>query len=366
MAFIDVLTYRGSHNTLVWKWEPEEKRWGQRQDELRLGTQLVVGPAQVAVFVKEGQVADIFAPGTFTLSTKNLPILDRLVGLPFGKESPFKAEVYYINKAVVMNTKFSIPPFNMLDHNFRVPIPVQCSGSFAVRAGEARLFLTKLFGSGKSLNTETLRDYFSGLISEQIKSAVTRFAREHKLGPMELEALVYDVSTDVSPIIEATLARYGIKLELFNIEAIAIVDTDVRVKKVIEDYQRLMSQDIEERLRLRRRAENLDVYRVERQFDTTEKAAESLGTMGGDSSGVVGTIVGMGVAQPLANQMSGMMGGMMNNMGIGASPLMTPQTTTPGGSDIFTLLKELDGLRKAGVLTEEEFASKKQEILSKI
>ena len=386
MAFIDVLTYRGEENTLVWKWfpiPPEEHskssflprflRRGNkrdlRKDQLRLGTQLVVGPAQVAVFVKEGQIADIFGPGTYTLSTKNLPLLDKLIGFPFGKESPFKAEVYYVNKAVVMDTKFAIPPFNMLDHNFRVPIPVICRGSFAVKAGEARQFLTRLFGSNIQLDAETLRQYFRGLITEQVKSSIVRFAREQHLGPMELEGLVAEVSTAVKPMMKETLAGFGVKLELFNLEAIAIVDDDPRVKSIIDDYQRLMSQDIEERLRLRRRAENLDVYRTERSFDTTEKAAESLGNMGGggDSGSVVGTIVGLGMAQPLASQMGGLMGGILNqNM----------QTTTPQqpqaapqqreSKDVFALLKELDKLRKDGILTEEEFTEKKRELLSKI
>lgn len=370
MAFIDVLTYRGGENTLIWKWEPREKRWGSREDQLRLGTQLVVGPAQVAVFVKEGQIADIFAPGTFTLSTKNLPILDKLVGLPFGHESPFKAEVYYINKAVVMDTKFDIPPFNMLDHNFKVPIPVKCSGSFAVKAGEARQFLTRLFGSNTHLYANALKEYFRGLITEQVKSSVVRFARERQLGPMELEGLVFEVSTAVTPMLQETLANYGVKLELFNMEAIAIVDDDPRVKTIVEEYQRLMSQDIEERMRLRRRAENLDVYRVERSFDTTEKAAESLGNMGGgggDTGGIVGTIVGMGMAQPLASQMGGLMGGILNQNMQATSQQQFQQTTQqPDSKDVFTLLKELDGLRKAGVLTEEEFAEKKRELLSKI
>lgn len=367
MAFIDVLTYRGEENTLVWKWEPRKKRWGSREDQLRLGTQLVVGPAQVAVFVKEGQIADIFAPGTYTLSTKNLPILDKLVGLPFGKESPFKAEVYYINKAVVMDTMFSIPPFNMLDKNFRVPIPVKCSGSFAVKAGEACLFLTQLFGNNTQFDTNTMRHYFRGLITEHVKSSVSRYAREQQLGPMELEGLVFEVSTAVKPMIQETLAKYGIKLELFNVESIAIVDDDARVKKIIEDYQRLMSQDMEERMRLRRRAENLDVYRLERSFDTTEKAAESLGTVGGDTGGVMGTIVGMGVAQPLASQMSGLMSGMLKQ-NISSAESQDPKQPhqKEKDKDVFTLLKELDGLRKAGVLTEEEFAEKKSELLSKI
>ena len=268
-----------------------------------------------------------------------------------------------------MDTKFTIPPFNMLDQNFRVPMPVKCSGSFAVKAGEARKLMTRLMSAGTSLDNNALNHYFSGVIIEQVKSAVARFARERKLGPMELEGLVLEVSSAVKPMIQSTLDDYGVKLELFNMEAIAIIDEDPRVKRVIEEYQRLMALDMEERMRLRRRAENLDVYRVERSFDTSEKAAESLGTMGGDSGNIVGAIVGMGVAQPIANQMSNLMGGVINQA---IPPVASDyhQSSQPQqkqeDKDVFSLLKELDGLRKAGVITEEEFAEKKQELLSKI
>lgn len=95
MAIIDVLKYDGPNNVLVWKWRPQERNkkrhfelfgnqrnYDLRQDQLRYGTQLVVNQSQIAVFVKDGQIADIFATGRYTLSSKNLPILDKLLGIP--------------------------------------------------------------------------------------------------------------------------------------------------------------------------------------------------------------------------------------------------------------------------------------------
>ena len=101
MAIIDVLKYDGPNNALVWKWRPNVD--SKRDEELRLGTQLVVNQSQQALFIKGGQLLDIFEAGTHTLSTQNLPILSSLIGLAFGGQSPFKAEVYFINKAVAMN-----------------------------------------------------------------------------------------------------------------------------------------------------------------------------------------------------------------------------------------------------------------------
>jgi len=253
MAFIDVLKYDGPNNVLVWKWRPRND--GKRQEELRLGTQLVVNLSQQAVFVKGGQIADIFDAGTHTLSTQNLPILASLIGIPFGGRSPFKAEVYYFNKAVAMDNKFGLIPFNMIEPNFRVPIPVTSRGSFAVKIKDTRAFLSQIIGTVPDFEAITLRNYFRGVITENIKTAIVKIAREQNLNPLELEAIVVEVSEAVKGIISETLDKYGLHLEMFNIEAIPIVDEDPRVKKIVEDYQRLMAQDMEERMRLKRRHE---------------------------------------------------------------------------------------------------------------
>lgn len=361
MALIDVLKYDGPNDVLVWKWHSPTNR--KRMEELRLGTQLVVNQSQIAVFIKGGQIADIFAPGTHTLSSYNLPILTSIIGLPFGHQSPFKAEVYFINKSVVLDCQFELAQFNMLDPNFRVPIPIVACGSFAVRVGEVRQFLSRVIGAMPELTTEHLRRYFRGVITENVKAAIARIARERNINPMELEATVAEVSDAVRETIADTLDRYGLHTELFNIESVSIVDDDPRVKSVIADYHRLMSQDMEERLRLRRRAENLDVYRVERTFDTTEKAAGNIGgSLGGDN--ILGTIVGLGMAQPLAGTMAGVVSGTLN---AASQPTATETVSMMQSKDeILKMLRELGELKAAGILTEEEFSAKKHELLSKI
>lgn len=377
MAIINVLKYDGPNNVLVWKWRPQERSkkrhfelfgsqrdYDLRQEQLRYGTQLIVNQSQIAVFVKDGQIADIFAPGRYTLSSKNLPILDKLIGMPFGGETPFKAEVYYLNKSVVMDSRFELSAFNMLEPNFRIPVPVTARGSFAVRVGEARSFLNKLIGTMPDMDSWQLTNYFRGVITENIKSIVTRIAREKRISPLELEAIVAEVAQEVRPAIGETLEKYGIKLELFNIEGVSIIDNDPRVRQVVADYQRLMSEDLQERLRLKRRAENIDVFKVERTFDTTEKAASNLGTAGDGLGGsILGTMVGLGMVNPLGNAM----GNIMNNAMSGTQPTQAQSAAgQPDKDAIFKTLKELGELKIAGVITEEEFAEKKKDLLSKI
>ncbi len=356
MAIIDVLKYDGPNNSLVWKWRPKDG--GNREEELRLGTQLVVNQSQQAIFIKGGQLLDIFEPGTHTLSTQNLPILSKLIGLAFGGESPFKAEVYFVNKAVAMDTKFGLIPFNMMEPNFRVPIPITARGSFAVKVADAKIFLNQIIGTVTDFDADRLTHFFRGIITENVKTAITTISKEQNLNPLELEAIVSEVSGAVKGILFDAMSKFGLHLAFFNLEAIPIVDEDPRVKKIVDDFHRLMSQDMEERMRLKRRAENLEVYKVERTFDTTEKAAENIGGGVVGEGGILGTVVGLGMATPIANTM----GNLMNN----TTQNIQPNQSSVNKDEILKLLKELGELKASGILTDEEFTDKKKELLSKL
>lgn len=358
MAIIDVLKYDGPNNVLVWKWRSTSN--SDREKELRLGSQLVVNQSQEACFIKGGQMLDVFGPGTHTLSTKNLPILSSIIGLAFGGDSPFTAEVYFINKSVSMDAKFGLIPFNMIEPNFKIPIPVTSRGSFALAVSDSKIFLNKIVGTVGDFETRTLSQYFRGVITEATKNAITKIAREQKLSPLELESIVFEVANAVRGLLASTILEYGLELKLFNIEAIPIIDDDPKVKKIIEDYQRIMAEDTEERMRLKRRADNLDVYKVERSFDTSEKVAENMGGgLGGDGGNLIGTMIGMGMVNPIANQM----GNIMQNNTQASNPT---NSSDDSNDEIIKLLKQLGELKVAGILTEEEFTEKKKELLSKI
>ena len=360
MAIIDVLKYDGPNDVLVWKWRSESI--SSREEELRMGSQLIVNQSQEACFFKGGELLDVFGPGTHTLSTKNLPFLSKLVGLVYGGDTPFSAEVYFVNKTVSMDAKFGLMPFNMVEPTFKVPVPVSCRGSFALIVKDSKRFLTNMIGTVKDFNTKTLSELFRGVISENVKRTITKISREQNLSPLELESIVYEVGTAVKSIINEHLQDFGIEIKLFNIESIPVIDEDQRVKDVVAQFQKIMAADVDERMRLKRRAENLEVYKVERSFDTTEKAAENLGGgEGGDAGGaggIIGTMIGLGMVNPIAQQMGDMMA------------KNTPNTLQGGSvsasEEAIKLLKQLGELKDAGVLTEDEFAQKKKELLEKL
>ena len=360
MAIIDVLKYDGPNDVLVWKWRSESS--SSREEELRMGSQLIVNQSQEACFFKGGELLDIFGPGTHTLSTKNLPFLSKLVGLVYGGDTPFSAEVYFVNKTVSMDAKFGLMPFNMVEPTFKVPVPVSCRGSFALIVKDSKRFLTNMIGTVKDFNTKTLSELFRGVISENVKSTITKISREQNLSPLELESIVYEVGTAVKSIINEHLQEFGIEIKLFNIESIPVIDEDQRVKDVVAQFQKIMAADVDERMRLKRRAENLEVYKVERSFDTTEKAAENLGGgEGGDAggtSGIIGTMIGLGMVNPIAQQMGDMMA---KN-----TPNAHQAGSVSASEEAIKLLKQLGELKDAGVLTEDEFAQKKKELLEKL
>lgn len=354
MAIIDVIKFEGQQGLLIWKWEAQNNK--KRGEEIRLGSQLIVGPAQEAIFVRGGEIVDVFDSGTHTLSTNNLPILSKIIGLAFGGDSPFNAEIYFVNKSVLLDNKFGLLPFNLLEPNFKIPVPITARGSFAIRVEDGSSLLKQLVGNLSNFEAQAITQHFRGLLTENVKNAIANISKNEHLSPFELEVIVSEVSTAVRAILEQSLSEYGLDLKLFSIEGISIVDDDPKVKKLLDEYQRLMSEDVEERMRLKRRAENLEIYKIERTFDTTEKAAENIGGGEGGTGGILGTMVGMGMVNPIAQSMGNMMSNVNQNV--------THQED--GNSKIIDLLKQLGELKSMGVLTDEEFTAKKQELLSKL
>jgi membrane protease subunit (stomatin/prohibitin family) len=307
MAAIDVLKYEGPNDVLIWKWR---SRNISRENELRYGTQVVINESQEAIFYKGGKALDILGPGTHTLKTSNLPLLSAFINMPFGGNSPFKAEVFYVNKSVALDTKWGLQPFNLLEPNFQIPIPVSARGSYAIKVDDSRTFVTQIVGTTPDVDAGKVKEYFRGVVTENVKDVIGKISKEQSLSPVVLETIVKEVSDATKNIISRSMEKYGILLDLFTIEAIPLIDDDPRVKQVIEEMRKIMADDLSERKRLMRHAQFIDVYKTERVFDTTQTAAESLGSGGGGGMGgeVVSTILGVGIGASLSGTMGKVMG----------------------------------------------------------
>ncbi len=152
MAILDRLKFDASDNDiLVWK-HPSES--------LRLGSQLIVNESQDAVFFRGGQALDVFGPGAHTLSSGNIPLIARLINLPFGGKTPFTAEVWFVNRTVRMGLKWGTrTPIPVLDPSFGYPISLRSFGEWGLKVVDARMFLTQLVGTRNISTTEEIQAF---------------------------------------------------------------------------------------------------------------------------------------------------------------------------------------------------------------
>ena len=146
-----------SNNTLVHRFE----RYG---NEIKYGAKLVVREGQAAIFVNEGKLADVFAPGTYTLETQNIPILSTLKGWAHGFESPFKAEVYFVSTRRFTDQKWGTKnPITLRDPEFG-PVRLRAFGTYVVKVSDPAVFLREIVGTDGSFTTEEIVGQLLSLI----------------------------------------------------------------------------------------------------------------------------------------------------------------------------------------------------------
>src|SRR3954454_9500163 len=144
---IDIIEWLdSSRDTMVW-------RFPRYENEIKMGAKLVVRESQAAVFVNEGTVADVFAPGTYTLETQNMPILSTLKGWKYGFHSPFKAEVYFISTKRWTDQKGGTQTPTMLRDPESGPVRVRAFDSYAVQLADPATFLRQLVATDPSFET---------------------------------------------------------------------------------------------------------------------------------------------------------------------------------------------------------------------
>ena len=135
MALIDVVKFNGlaSRDWIIYKHYAED---------LSTASQLIVGEGQVAAFIKGGQLCDLFGPGTYTLSTNNIPILSKLINLPFGGKTPFSAEVYYVNAATKLDINWGTSdPIQLVDPKYQIRLRIRAFGQIGLKISDFAVFI---------------------------------------------------------------------------------------------------------------------------------------------------------------------------------------------------------------------------------
>ena len=269
MALIDVVTWQSTDGELCYKYEI---------DDLRMGSQLVVHQAQTAFFVKGGLVCDEFSAGSYTLDSNNIPILNKIVNLPFGVESPFKAEVWFVNQAAKLNLLWGTPhPIQIEDPRYHIIVPIRAHGQYGIKVTNPRAFLETLIGSMGSFSSEQIDQYYKGKLISAMNTLLTQQIVNNGVSILDINTLLLSMSDNINECLNGIFDKYGVSIVEFAIMSITFPEGDPSVKKLKD------AKDLAARINITGR----DVYQMERSFNVLEAAANN------ESAG--GQIIGLGV-----------------------------------------------------------------------
>jgi len=259
-------------------------RFERYQNEIKNGAKLIVREGQTAVFVNEGQLADVFTPGTYDLTTQNLPILTTLKGWKYGFNSPFKAEVYFVNTHLFTDEKWGTKnPVTLSDERFGL-VEIRAFGTYAFKISDAGKFIVDIVGTDNNFTNFEINEHLKSLIATRFTDTVG----EANL-PIELYAAnTTELSETCREVMAPEFESVGISLEKFFIENVSMPED---LKKEIFEYSRL---------------DKLDMQKLA-QF----KAAKAMEAAAKNEGGTAGAGMGMGMGFVLAQQMGNMMGGSM-------------------------------------------------------
>lgn len=298
MAIFNVIKYQGNDKEFAWRYP---------YDNLNIGSQLVVNTSQTAFFVRGGTIYDQFAPGTYTLKTQNIPLLSSVINIPFGSETPFKAEVWFINLINKLDCKWgTLSPIQLEDPKYGVIVPVRAYGQYGIKICRPRIFLETLVGNMDSYSSDKILEYFKGKILSSLTSLVSQKLVLENISILEINAHLDEMSSFCQEKLSAEFKKYGIDIVNFFFMSINASEDDSSVKKLKE------AKDLAAKIKIVGR----DNYQMDKSFDVLGKAAENEGMSGS----FIGAGVGMGVGLGVGNQIGNMSNQMINT---------NPQTPTP-------------------------------------
>lgn len=292
---IDIIEWLDDTNdTLVCRFE----RYG---NEIKYNARLVVREGQMAVFINEGQLADVFKPGTYSLTTRNLPVLATLKGWKYGFESPFKAEVYFCSTRQFTNLKWGTPgPVTMRDPEFGA-VRVTAFGLYSIRVNDPAVFIRDIVGTDGAFTTEQIEDNLRGKIATRIKEVLP-----------ETGIPVVDLESNVVRLGEALKTRIAPAIEALGLELTEVQVQDVGLPEEVE-----------------RAIDKAGAMRVigNMQMYTQYETASSINDAANNPGGLAAAGVGIGMGFGMGGQVAGARGGMSSGQpqsGIGDVPLSPP------------------------------------------
>ena len=307
--FLEIIQWQDdSRDTLSFRFPDEDK-------EIKRGAQLIVRESQVAQFVYLGQFGDTYGPGKHTLNTDNIPILSTLKGWKYGLESPFKADIYYVNTRLFTGNKWGTAnPIMMRDADFGI-VRMRAYGTYDFHIVEPKLFLKEVAGTDDHFRL----DEFADTMRSRLVSIFTDALATAKVPALDVASRYTELGEALLPLINPTLqSKYGLEMTSFIVENVSVPP---EVEQAIDKRSSMAAVG------------NLNDY-VKFQM------AESMGKGGGEAGGMASTAAGLGAGLAMGQQMMAAMNqpqstppaapvGALPPVLPGASAAASPAATTP-------------------------------------
>ena len=334
--FIDVLQWNEeTEGVLAW-------RFPMQDFEIQNGAILNVRESQVAVFVNEGKIADVFGPGTHKLTTQTLPLLTNLKNWDKLFDSPFKSDVYYFSTRVQTGRKWGTPqPITIRDKDFDM-IRVRAFGMYSYRIADARAFFTEISGTREVYTRDEVEDQLRGILMASMASSLGG-ANVPFLDMAANQALM---AQEVKDGLRQAFARYGVGLDEFNVASISLP----------EELQAALDERISAGMKGGLGADKMSGFTKFQVANAIPLAAQNEGGMAGIGAGMgagltIGQVMAQGMAQGLGN------------------PLQQPAPAAPPApaeEPIEARLEKLKGLLDKGLISAADYDGAKAELLKKL
>jgi len=314
-------------------------RFDRLGNEIKNGAQLTVRESQVAVFINEGKLADVFPPGRYELTTNNLPILSTLKGWVHGFNSPFKAEVYFLNTKRFTNQKWGTPNvFYLRDADFG-RVSLRAFGTYTMKINDPVKFIQEVLGTSGDFTTSEIASELRSLIVTQFIDALG----EIQMPLLDMAQNYKDLSIKCQEELSEDFLEYGLEITKFLVSSISL--PEALQAKLDEGTGMNMLGD-------------MDTYTKMKTADAMENASKSSGGMGGGMEGMMG----MAMMQQMMNQ-TNMMQGQKNQQnqqqGVPPPPPVIQYYVSVNGQQQGPFnTEQLQQLITGGQLTKETFVWK--------
>ncbi|WP_256078574.1 SPFH domain-containing protein [Massilia sp. YIM B04103] len=332
--FIDVLQWNeDTEGVLAW-------RYPMQDAEIQNGGVLVVRESQVAVFVNEGQITDVFGPGTHKLSTQTLPVLTNLKNWDKLFDSPFKSDVYFFSTRVQTGRKWGTQqPITIRDKDFDM-IRVRAFGMYSYRVTDARKFFTEVSGTREAYTRDEVEDQLRGILMATMASSLGG----SNIAFLDMAANQALMAQEVKGDLADAFARYGIGLDEFNVASVSLP----------EELQAALDERISAGMKGGLSADKLGGF-------TKYQVASAIPLAAQNEGGIAGIGAGLGAGVTIGQAMGQAVGASMAQVG-------TPAAAAPAVADdsIEARLGKLKALLDKGLISAADYDSTKAELLKKL